>query len=329
MPPLTPTFRGVIAGCLLAAVSWSFAPACGAQPAKVPRIGVLAERPASDPMLEAFVAGLRDLGYVEGRSIVIEWRYGQGSVETYPRLAAELVALDLDVLVVGGSIAAQSARAASPTVPIVFTAVGDPVAAGLARSLSHPGGNATGLSNVVAEISGKQLALLKSAAPAIRRVAVIHNPLNSALALANVREAARSLGVELGQFGVRTPADVPRALAATNSMRPDAILALSDPVVGNAMAELVRFTLAQRLPSIYSRAQYAEEGGLRAYGPDFRANYRRAATYVDRILKGAKPSDLAVEQPTTFELVVNLRTAKALGLAIPRVLQQQADRVIE
>jgi putative ABC transport system substrate-binding protein len=329
MPALSSPFRSVIAGCLLAASSLALAPSCGAQAAKVPRIGVLAERPAPDPMLDAFVGGLRDLGYVEGRNIVIEWRYGQGNVENYPRLAAELVALDLDVLVVGGSIAAQSARAASPTVPIVFMAVGDPVAAGLARSLSRPGGNATGLSNVVAEIAGKQLALLKSAVPGIRRVAVIHNPLNSAPSLANARDAARTLGVELGLFGVRTPADVTRALAAAKAMRPDAILALSDPVVGNSTAELVRFTLAQRLPSIYSRAQYAEEGGLLAYGPDFRANYRRAATYVDKILKGAKPSDLAVEQPTTFEFVVNLRTAKALGLAIPRALQQQADRVIE
>ncbi|HET9337669.1 MAG TPA: ABC transporter substrate-binding protein [Casimicrobiaceae bacterium] len=310
-------------------MSWSVVPACDAQPAKVPRIGVLAERPASDPMLEAFVAGLRELGYVEGRTIVIEWRYGQGGVENYPRLAAELAALDLDVLVVGGSIAAQSARAAAPTVPIVFTAVGDPVAAGLVSRLSHPGGNATGLSNVAADLAGKQLALLKSAAPAIRRVAVIHNPLNSAPSLANVRDAARSLGVELGLFGVRKPGEVPRALAATKTMRPDAILALSDPVVGNSMSELVRFTLAQRLPSIYTRAQYADEGGLLAYGPDFRANYRRAATYVDRILKGAKPGDLAVEQPTTFELVINLKTAKALGLTIPASLRQQAERVVE
>ena len=322
-------FMRAITSLLLAGACLAFPVASGAQPAKLPRIGVLAERPAPDPMVEAFVAGLRDLGYVEGRNIVIERRHGQGSVETYPRLAAELVALDVDVVLVGGSVAARSARAASPSVPVVFAAVADPVAAGLVTSLSRPGGNATGLSNVVAELSGKQLALLKTASPAIKRVIVLHNPLNSGPSLVVTRDAARALGLELQFIEVRKPGDVSRALGAAGAMRPDALLALSDPVVGNALPELARYALAHRLPSVYSRGQYADEGGLLAYGPDFRTNYRRAASYVDRILKGARPSDLPVEQPTTFELVVNLKTAKALGVAIPPSLRQQADRVVE
>jgi putative ABC transport system substrate-binding protein len=302
----------------------------GAQPAgKVPRIGVIAERASPDPIFEAFVEGLRDLGYIDGQSIVIEKRYGQGAVERYPELAAELIGLKVDVLVVGGSVAARSAKAATTSIPIVFTSVADPVAAGLVASLSRPGGNATGLSNIVAELSGKQLELLKLASPKSSRVAVLHNPLNSGPALKVTREAARALGLELVFLEVRQTSELPRALSMVAERRADAILALSDPVMGNSLPQLSKFALVNRLPAIYSRSEFAQEGGLLAYGPSFAASYRRAAAYVDRILKGAKPGELPVEQPTTFELAINLRTAKALGLTISPSMLQRADRVIE
>src|SRR6185436_15413876 len=193
--------------------------------ARIPRIGILAERPPPDPMLAAFVEGLRDFGYIEGQNIVIERRYGQGAVDKYPALAAELIALNLDVLVVGGAVAAKSAKAASKTVPIVFTAVGDPVAAGLVASLARPDGNATGLSNIIADLSGKQLDLLKQAAPRAQRVAVLHNPLNSEPALRATREAAVALRLELRLYEVRQAGDLEHAFSAAASQRSDAILA--------------------------------------------------------------------------------------------------------
>ena len=301
-----------------------------AQPAStVPRIGILAERPHPDPMVAEFLQGLRELGYVEGRNIIIESRHGPGAVSDYSGLAAELIGLKVDVLVVGGTAAARSAKAVTTTLPIVFVSVGDPVAAGLVISLSRPGGNATGLSNLVADLSGKQLELLKLAAPRIFRVAVLHNPVNSAPALKVVREAARALGLELQLLEVRQASELPRALSTAKSWRADAILALSDPVIGNSLSQISTWAVANRLPAIYSRGEFAEAGGLLAYGPSFATNYRRAAAYVDRILKGAKPGDLPVEQPTTFEFVVNLNTARALGLTMPLSLIQRADRVIE
>lgn len=301
----------------------------GAQPAgKVPKIGVIAERVFPDPMLETFIEGLRDLGYIEGQNVVIERRYGQGTVDRYPALVAELIGLKVDVLVVGGSVAAQSAKAATKTIPIVFTSVGDPVAAGLVASLARPGGNATGLS-VVAELSGKQLELIKSVSPKTIRVAVLHNPLSSGAAIKVTREAARALGLELQPFEVRQPSELSRALSMVKEQHAEAILAVSDPVMGNSLTQLSKFALMHRLPAIYSRSEFAQEGGLLAYGPSFATSYRRAAAYVDRILKGAKPGDLPVEQPTQFELVINLRTAKALGLTVPQAMLQRADRVIE
>ncbi|MET0345311.1 MAG: ABC transporter substrate-binding protein [Casimicrobiaceae bacterium] len=304
--------------------------AIGAQPAnRIPRIGVLAERPPPDPMLAEFVDGLRDLGYVEGRNVVIERRYGTGAVDKYPDLIAEMIRLGVDVIVVGGAVAARSAKSASATVPIVFTSVGDPVAAGLVASLSRPNGNATGVSNIVAELSAKQLELLKLASPGMSRVVVWHNPLNSAPSLVAARAAALALGLQLHLVEVRRPSELPSALSAAASAKADAILALSDPVIGNALTPLAQMALTQRMPAIYSRSEFAERGGLLAYGPDFAVNYRRAAAYVDKILKGAKPGELPVEQPTRFELVVNLKTAKALGLQIPSQLLQRADRFIE
>ena len=324
-------FRAVACALVAALVAILILPAvaCAEPAARIPRIGILAERSPPDPMLAAFVEGLRDFGYIEGQNIVIERRYGQGAVDKYPALAAELIALNLDVLVVGGAVAAKSAKAASKTVPIVFTAVGDPVAAGLVASLARPDGNATGLSNIIADLSGKQLDLLKQAAPRAQRVAVLHNPLNSEPALRATREAAVALRLELRLYEVRQAGDLEHAFSAAASQRSDAILALSDPVIGNALPQLARLAIANRLPAIYSRGEFAQEGGLLAYGPDFSVNYRRAAAYVHKILRGAKPSELPVEQPTKFELVVNMKTARRIGLAISQSLLQRADRVIE
>jgi putative ABC transport system substrate-binding protein len=296
---------------------------------KLARIGILAERPSPDPMVAVFVEGLRELGYVEGRNIVVETRYGQGAVTRYPALVAELIGAKVDVLVVGGAVAAQSALAASRTIPVVFMSVGDAVAAGLVASLCRPGGQATGLSNLVADLSGKQLELLKLAAPGISRVAVLHNPLNSGPGLAVAQAAARTLGLELHPLEVRQASDLSAALAGATARRAQAILALSDPAIGNALPQLSRWALANRLPAIYSRSEFADEGGLLAFGASFSTTDRRAAAFVDKILKGEKPADIPVEQPTSFEFVVNLKTAKALGLAMPSSLVQRANRVIE
>lgn len=315
--------------CLMVVVLAKHATALAQSTSRVARIGILAERPAPDPMVAVFLEGLRDLGYVEGRNIVIETRHGQGAVARYPALAAELIGAKVDVIVVGGAVAAHSAMAVNRTIPVVFISVGDPVAAGLVASLSRPGGQATGLSNLVADLSGKQLELLKQAAPGTSRVAVLHNPLNSGPALAVAQAAARTLGLELIPLEVRQASDLSTALSAATAGRAQAILALSDPAIGNALPQLSRWAVANRLPSIYSRSEFADEGGLLAFGASFSTNYRRAAAFVDKILKGEKPGDIPVEQPTSFEFVVNLKTAKALGLAMPPSLVQRANRVIE
>ena len=226
------------------------------------------------------------------------------------------------------SSAAQSAKAATATVPIVFTLVSDPVGAGLVASLARPGGNATGLSNIISELSGKQLQLLKEAVPKVFRVAVLHNPLNSGRALNTARDAARALGVELQVLEVRQPPELASAFSALTARHADAVLALSDPVFGNEV-QLSNLAAANRLPAMMATREFAEAGGLLAYGPNFSDNYRRAASYVDNILKGAKPGDLPIEQPTKFELVINLKTAKALGITIPQSVLARADEVIQ
>ena len=296
---------------------------------KTYRIGYLSERSLPDPMLAAFQQGLRDLGYTEGQNIVIESRYAHGVTDRLPELAGELVRLKVDALVVGGTVAARSVMAATKTVPIVFTLVGDPVGAGLVASLARPGGNATGLSNVIIELTGKQLELLKAAVPKISRVAVLHNPRNSGPALKEARDAARSLGLELQVLEVRQPGEIAGAFSAMQIRRPDAVLALSDPAFGSELVQLSRLATTNRLPAMYSRIEFVEAGGLLSYGPNFNNNFRRAAGYVDRILKGAKPGDLPVEQPTRFELAINMKTAKALGLTISQSMLQRADQVIE
>ena len=300
-------------------------------PSRVPRIGVIGERSPGDSFLPAFQHGLRELGYTEGQSIVVEYRYAYGDLDRVPELAAELVRSGVDVLVVGGTVSAQAAKAVTMTVPIVFTLAGDPVSSGLVTSLARPSGNATGLANFVPEMSAKQLELLKVAVPQVSRIAVLYNSANSVHAgpaLDEVREAARALAVEVQTVGVRHRGELASAFSTVTARRAGAILVLSDPVFGSELVQLSKLAAQHRLPAMYSRKEFADAGGLLTYGTSFTDNYRRAARYVDRILKGAKPADIPVEQPTKFEMAINLKTARALRLTIPASLLERADEVI-
>ena len=301
------------------------------QPAKIPRIGVIGERTASDAFVAAFRQALRDLGYVEGQNILVEFRSTNGMLDRVPEIARELVRMPVDVLVVGGGVSAQYAKAATTTVPIVFTTVGDPVGIGLVASLSRPGGNATGMSNLQSELGAKQLELLKEVAPRITRVAVLYNPGSpiSAAVVRGVQDVARPLAIELLLVDVRHPDEVPSVLSALAGRRADAVLVLSDPVFGSHLAKIAQATAKLRLPSVYARREFAVAGGLLAYGPNFEDNYRSAATYVDKILKGAKPAELPVQQPTKLELIINRKTANSLGLAIPKSVLLRANEVIQ
>jgi putative ABC transport system substrate-binding protein len=303
----------------------------GQPPGRVPRVGVMVG--GAPTFLAGFRQGLRELGYTEGHSILIESRSAEGALDRSSQLVGELLRLNVDVLVVGGTVATRAAMAQTRTVPIVFASVGDPVGSGLVTSLARPGGNVTGLSNRASDLSGKQLELLKAAVPQVSRVTVLHNPVTRAAAMPaaqdETREAARALAVELQVLEVRQPKDLASAFSKLTVWRAGAVLALSDPVFGSELAQFAKLALQHRLPAMYGRREFVEAGGLLAYGPNFSDIYRRAATYVDRILKGTKPADLPVEQPTKFELVINLKTAKALGLTIPPSVLARADEVIQ
>jgi putative tryptophan/tyrosine transport system substrate-binding protein len=284
---------------------------------------------------EAFRQGLRDLGYVEGRNVVIEYRDAEGKVERHPALAAELVALKVDVIVVAGStLTAQTVKQATSTLPIVFIAVGDPVGSGLVTSLARPGGNVTGLSNIGPELVGKRLELLKQAVPGVDRVAVLWLP--GALGertdkdmLTGADVAARALGVRLQFVEARGPDEFARAFSDMTSARAGGLTVLPSARLLREHRRLVDLAAKNRLPAVYTSREFVDAGGLMAYGANLADLYRRAATYVDKVLKGAKPADLPVEQPTKFELVINLKTAKALGLEIPPTLLTRADEIIE
>ena len=303
------------------------------QPPRIPRIGVLAAGvPATYvSRYEAFRRGLREFGYVEGQNIAIEYRYGEGKYERLPALAAELVRLNVDVIVASSSPETDAAKRATTSIPIVFASHGDPVGTGHVASLAKPGGNLTGSSFMTPDLSPKRLELLKEAFPGTTRVAVLWNAANPA----KVRDwyamqaAAPVLSVTLQPHAVRRADDLPSAFAAMTKQRPEALLTLDDPLMLSSRASIVAFAAKARLPTIYGHRQYSDAGGLMAYGPNVVENYRRAAYFVDKILKGAKPADLPVEQPTKFELVINLKTAKALGLTIPQSLLLRADQVIQ
>jgi len=304
------------------------------QAAKIARIGWLSTSPPMG-LGEAFRQGLRDLGYVEGRNVVIEYRFAEGKLERLPALAAELVALKVDVIVAAaGTPPALAAKQATRTVPIVFIAVGDPVTSGLVTSLARPGGNVTGLSGLSPELVGKRLELLTQAVPGVSRVAVLWQPgelgeRTEKDMMKGVEVAARALGVRLQVVEVRRPDDFDRAFSDMTRARAGALTLLGSNMFFNERRRLVDLAANKRLPAVYLSREYVDAGGLMSYGSDLADLFRRAATYVDKILKGAKPGDLPVEQPTKFELVINLKTAKALGLTIPPSLLGRADHVVE
>jgi putative ABC transport system substrate-binding protein len=304
------------------------------QAAKVPRIGLLMSNPAGNPhLLEAFRQGLRDLGYVEGRNLVIEYRSAEGKFERFPALAAELVALKVDVIVAANSRAVLPAKQATRTIPIVFTVAADPVTSGLVTSLARPGGNVTGLSGLIPELVGKCLEQLKQTVPGVTQVAVLWQPgawgeRTEKDMLKEAEVAARALGVRLQIVEARGPADFDRAFSDMTRARAGALTVLGSAMFINERRRLVDLAAKNRLPAVYGVREYVDAGGLMSYGADNADVFRRAATYVDKILKGAKPADLPVEQPTKFELVINLKTAKALGLTIPPSVLARADEVI-
>ena len=325
-------FLGTLTGGLLAAPL-----AAEAQPVgKSARIGYLANNLTANPHLrEAFLQGLRDLGYVEGRNVVIEYRSAEGKSERLPTLAAELVALEVDVIVAPGTPLALAAKQATRTLPIVFAAVGNPVGSGLATSIARPGGNVTGLSILLSsELVGKYLELLTQAVPGVSLVAVLWQPggLGERMEqdlLNGAEVTARALGVRVQFVEARGPADIDRAFSDITGAHAGALTVLATSMLNSERRRLVNLAAKNRLPAMYPYREFVDAGGLMAYGADLADLIRRAATYVDKILKGSKPGDLPIEQPTKFEFVINLKTAKALGLTIPPSLLQRADQVIE
>jgi putative ABC transport system substrate-binding protein len=312
---------------------------CGAvaqaqQPAKVPRIGFVS--PTGDPntpgpQVEGFRQGLQDLGYMEGKNIVVEYRYTEGKGDRNPSLVAELVQLKVDVLVVSGPGGIQAAKQATKTIPIVILSQEDPVAAGYIDSLARPGGNITGLTRLIRELSGKRLELLTQVVPKMSRVGVLWDT-NSQISMPTVfkdyEAAARALKIKLQSLDVRGPNDFEGAFRAAAKGRANALMVIRNPLHTRHQKQIADFAIKNQLPSMYEASEFVEAGGLASYSSNEADQFRRAAYYVDRILKGAKPADLPVEQPTKFELVINLKTAKHIGLTIPPEVLARANRLI-
>jgi putative tryptophan/tyrosine transport system substrate-binding protein len=311
-------------------------PAEAQQPKKVPRIGYLSntDRAGESTRSEAIRRALRELRYIEGQNIAIEYRYAEGKPDRAPELAAELTHLKVDIIVVaGGKRIILAGKNATKTIPIVMVGVGvDPVEAGLVESLARPGGNVTGITNLTGELGGKRLELLKEAVPKLARVAVLYDPASLGGVL-EVKEllpvAARALGLTLQPWEVRAADDFEKVFAALGKQRPDGLYVSGGPLMNVNQKRIADFALKSRLPAVYQTREAVDAGGLMSYGADLVDSYRRVAYYVDRILKGAKPADLPVEQPTKFELVINLKTAKQIGLKIPQSLLYRADKVIK
>jgi putative ABC transport system substrate-binding protein len=301
------------------------------QTEKVARIGILRQGPPPDPLVEAFRQGLRELGYVEGRNIRIEYRWAEGRADRLPDLAADLVRLKVDVIVAGGSDA-LAAKLATPAIPIVMPTSIDPVKLGLVASLPRPGGNVTGLASLWDEMPGKWMELLGEALPGVWRVAILQDP-GTAASPSQVKAseaAARSLNVRLQVLNAGRPDDLATAFAEAARNRAEALIVLPSPFLFGYRTRVVELAARYRLPAMYHQREYVVgSGGLISYGPDLHDLFRRAAGYVDKILKGAKPADLPVEQPTKFELVINLKAARALGLSIPQSLLGRADQLIQ
>ena len=303
---------------------------------KIPRIGFLAARSRStasnpDPYYDAFVQGMRALGYVDGKNLIIEWRFADGKYERLPGLATESVRLKLEVIVTHGTPSVEALQRATSTIPIVHAAVGNPVVSGFAASLARPGGNITGLSLMSIDVNPKRLDLLKIMMPGLSRTAVLVNPGNSTLPadLKSVQVAAQQIGVNVLPVDARTPEQIERGFAAMRRERADAVIVLGDSFFVGQRRQIAELAAQNRLPSMFYYREDVQAGGLMSYGQNLADHYLRAATYVDKVLKGAKPSELPIEQPTKIHLAINRKTAKALGLAIPQELLLRADEVIE
>jgi putative ABC transport system substrate-binding protein len=313
-----------------AAVAWPLA--ARAQP-KIPRVGFMGNSTAAleANLVGSFRDGLRELGYEEGRNIIIEYRWADGKYERFPALVAELIAAKVDVIVTAGTPAALAVKKATTTIPLVMVAVGDPVGTDLVPSLARPGGNLTGLSSIAPDLEGKRLDLLREVVPTLSHVAMFINSINP-FHVASMRQAlaaAQAMGIRLQQHDIRKSEDLDDAFAAIRKDRPDALLILADRVFLHNRERLMDFTKEQRLPNINAYTELVEVGGLMSYGPSYEDMHKRAAIYVDKIIKGAKPADLPIEQPSKFTFVINLKTAKALGVTVPPSLLTLADKVIE
>jgi len=319
--------RATLAGAALAAMAGTRAQSSSAPK----RIGFLASDSMSTKLHEGFRTGLREVGLVEPRQVTIEWRFAEGRYERLPALARELVKLDVDVLVASTALAVQATRQATPRIPIVMIAVPDPVGEGFASSLSRPNGNITGLSSNVTEASGKHVELMNAVVPKLARAAILINPQNpsDALILEQVQGAAYSRGIKVLPFEASRTGEIDAAFAAMARQRVEGVIVAADPFFDVQWDQVAALAARHRLPSIFSSHGAVDAGGLMSYGQDLAQHYRRAAGYVDRILHGAKPANLPIEQPTMLELVVNLRVARAIGVAVPSELRVRADRLVE
>ena len=320
------TFLGGIVG------AWPLA-AHAQQPAKIPRIGFLGNSTATmeSNLIEPLRDGLRELGYEDGRNVIIEFRWADGKYDRFPALIAELLAAKVDVIITAGTPATLAIKKATSTVPLVFIAVGDPVGTGIVPDLGRPGGNITGLSSIAPDLEGKRLELLREVVPKLSHVAFFLNPANAfhTVSMRQARVAAQSLGIKLQSMEVSKSEQLDGAFASIVKEKPDALLILADRVFLHNRKRMMEFAIQQRLPSVNAYRELVEAGGLMSYGPSYEDMHRRAAVYVNKILKGTKPADLPIEQPTKFTLLINLKTAKTLGLTVPPTLVARADELIE
>jgi ABC-type uncharacterized transport system substrate-binding protein len=323
-------FLGVVGG----AAAWPLA-ARAQRSGRIYRIGILLPNTpaivARNPRIQAFLNGLRELGWIEGQNVTLEWRYGEGQSSRLTALASELVDIKVDVIVTAAAPAAKAAKEATGTIPVVILDPGDPVGAGLVRSLARPGGNVTGVTSIAPDLAAKRLALLKEIAPAIESVAVLFNASvpPAEIAMTELRMAAQTLNFQIQPVAVHGLPGLAEALAAITAARAGGLLVFPDPLTFSNQEAITKFALTNKVLAVYGAKEFVSVGGLMSYGPSYSELFRRGAYFVDRILKGADPADLPVEQPTKFEMVINLKTAKALGLTVPPSMLARADEVIE
>jgi ABC-type uncharacterized transport system substrate-binding protein len=305
------------------------------QTGKLPRIGMLLPNTpaiaARNPRIQAFLQGLRDLGWNDEKNMAIEWRLAEGQLQRLPALAAELVNIKVDVIIAASAPAAKAAKEATSTVPIVILDPGDPVGTGLVRSLARPGGNVTGVTSIAPDLAAKRLALLKEAVPAITSVAILFNAAipPAEIAMTELRVAALAMNLRIQPVPIQGPTGLAEAFSKITNEQASGLVVFPDPLTFSNQEAITKFALANKIPALFGAKEFVDDGGLMSYGPSYPGMFRRGAYYVDRILKGTKPADLPVEQPTKFELVINIKTAKALGLTVPPTLLARADQMIE